>query len=161
MGGNKLYLREISQRAMDLGLDGLMVESHCDPSCALSDAKQQLTPAEFGKFLSSLVIRQSDTDSAEYKENMDQLRAQIDIIDENIMYILKSRMNISRKIGQYKKEHNIAILQTSRWDTVLSAMVEKGKESGLSENFVMAVFNAIHDESVKAQNEILSDKRPK
>ena len=161
MGGNKLYLREISQRAMDLGLDGLMVESHCDPSCALSDAKQQLTPAEFGKFLSSLVIRQSDTDSAEYKENMDQLRAQIDIIDENIMYILKSRMNISRKIGQYKKEHNIAILQTSRWDTVLSAMVEKGKESGLSEDFVMAVFNAIHDESVKAQNEILSDKRPK
>jgi|SRR5574344_864727 chorismate mutase len=161
MGGDRKYLLEISQRAMDLGLDGLMVESHCDPSCALSDAKQQLTPADFGKFLSSLVVRQADSDSAEYKENIDQLRAQIDIIDENIMYIMKSRMNISRKIGQYKKEHNIAILQTSRWDTVLSAMVEKGKESNLSEEFIRTVFNAIHEESVKAQNEILSSGKSK
>ena len=156
MGGSRAYLQEISQRALDLGLDGLMVESHCDPSCALSDAKQQVTPEDFGKLISSLVVREKDSDSPEYKENIDQLRAQIDIIDENLLYTLSTRMNVSRSIGHYKKEHNIAILQTSRWDTILSQMVEKAKAYGLSEKFVEAVFNAIHEESVREQNEILA-----
>jgi chorismate mutase len=160
MAGDRKYLQEISQRAMDLGLDGLMVESHCNPSLALSDSKQQLTPEDFKKLISSLVVRQNDTDSIEYKENIDQLRAQIDIVDENILYILNSRMNISRKIGEYKKEHNIAILQTSRWDSLISSMVEKGKDCGLSEKFITLVFNAIHEESVRAQNEILSKNQP-
>ncbi|MGM9766094.1 MAG: chorismate mutase, partial [Candidatus Cryptobacteroides sp.] len=146
----------ISQRALDLGLDGLMIESHCDPTCALSDAKQQLTPEDFGKLLSSLVVREPDSDSPEYKENIDQLRAQIDIIDENLLYILNTRMNVSRSIGNYKKEHNIAILQTSRWDEVLSGMQDKAKAYGLSEEFIAKVFTAIHDESVQEQNKILS-----
>ena len=123
MGGSREFLHEIAQRALDLGLEGLMIESHCDPSCALSDAKQQVTPADFAKLIDSLKVRDLDTDSPEYKENIDQLRAQIDIIDENILYILNTRMNVSRSIGNYKKEHNIAILQTSRWDAVLSQMV--------------------------------------
>lgn len=157
MGGSRKYLNELSQRALDLGLDGLMIESHCDPSCAMSDAGQQVTPEDFAKLIGGLKVREADSDSPEYKENIDQLRAQIDIIDENLLYILSTRMNVSRSIGRYKKEHNIAILQTSRWDAVLSQMIEKAKEYGLSAEFVSAVFNAIHEESVQEQNKILSE----
>ncbi|MBR5955409.1 MAG: bifunctional 3-deoxy-7-phosphoheptulonate synthase/chorismate mutase type II [Bacteroidales bacterium] len=156
MAGDRKYLLELSQRALDLGLDGLMVESHCDPSCALSDAKQQLTPADLGRMLGEIIVRDNDSDSLEYKENIDQLRAQIDVIDENLLFLLKNRMEVSRKIGQYKKEHNIAILQTARWDSILAAMVAKGKEYDLSEEFVTAFFNAIHEASVQTQNEILA-----
>lgn len=156
MGGDRKYLREIAQRAMDLGLEGLMVESHCAPDTALSDARQQLTPQAFADLMRNLRIRDADTDDKEYKEGIDQLRAQIDIIDENLLYTLGSRMGVSRKMGEYKRDHNIAILQASRWDQVLAAMQEKARKYGLSEAFVTGVFNAIHEESVRVQNEILS-----
>ncbi len=159
MAGDKKYLLELSQRALDLGLDGLMVESHCNPCEAFSDAKQQLTPGELKEMLyDQIIVRDNDTDSLEYKENIDQLRAQIDVIDENLLFALKSRMNVSRKIGKYKKDHNIAILQAGRWDAVLASMIEKGKEYGLSDKFLTTVFNAIHEESVQAQNEILAER---
>jgi len=161
MAGDRRYLKELSQRAMDLGLEGLMIESHCDPSCALSDAKQQLTPSDLKVMLESLIIRDSDTDSADYRENIDQLRAQIDVIDENLLFTLASRMNISRKIGNYKKEHNIAIIQASRWDSILESMKRKGREYGLKDEFVTAVFNAIHEASVAEQNEILEKDQDK
>lgn len=152
MGGKREYLAELSQRAMDLGLEGLMIESHCAPEKALSDASQQLTPDALKDLLeNTLVVRDADTDSQAYREGINQLRAQIDIIDENLLYSLSSRMEVSRKIGQYKKEHNIAILQTSRWDAVLEQMKAKGREYGLSEDFIVAVFNAIHEESVRIQ----------
>lgn len=157
IGGDRKYLQEISQRALDLGLDGLMVESHCNPDVALSDAKQQLTPGDLQSMLNKIVVREKDCDSLVYKEGIEQLRAQIDIIDENLLYTLKTRMEISRKIGMYKKNHNIAIIQSSRWDKILAEMVKKGKEYGLSESFLSNVLNAIHDESVQIQNEILSD----
>lgn len=157
MGGDRKYLRELSQRALDLGLDGLMVESHCDPSCAMSDAKQQLTPEDLGKLVKELVVRKPSSDNQEYREGIDQLRAQIDVLDENLLFTLKSRMAVSEKIGRYKREHNVAIIQTSRWDNVLADMVEKGKAYGLSQKFIEAVFNAIHDESVAVQNDILAD----
>ena len=155
MAGCTEYIEEISQRSLDLGLDGLMIETHCDPSCALSDARQQLTPEQLGELLGRLVVRNQDSDNVEYKENIDQLRAQIDVIDDNILYILASRMKISRKIGEYKKKNNIAILQTSRWDSVLEKVMTKGAEYGLSEKFVTTLFNAIHDASVQEQNAIL------
>lgn len=157
MAGSRDFILELSQRAMDLGLDGLMIESHCNPDSAMSDSRQQLTPAQLKELAGKIVVREHDSDSLEYKEGIDQLRAQIDVVDENILYILQQRMNISRKIGRYKKEHNIAILQTSRWDAVLEEMVEKGKASGLDEEFVRTVFNAIHEASVQSQNEILSE----
>ena len=136
-----------------------MIESHCNPSVALSDAKQQLTPLELSDLLyNQIVVRDADSDSKEWKDNIDQLRAKIDIIDENILYALGSRMKISRQIGEYKKSNNIAILQTSRWDAVLAKVVEKGHEYGLSEKFLKDVFNAIHEASVEIQNEIISDK---
>ncbi len=156
MAGCREYIAELSQRSLDLGLEGLMVESHCDPSCALSDAKQQLTPEALIEMLHGLTVRESDSDNLTYKENIDQLRSIIDIIDENILGQLAARMKISRKIGEYKRDNNIAILQTSRWDAILEEMVRKGAENGLSEKFVKAVFNAIHEASVQTQNDILA-----
>ena len=157
MAGSRDYIREISQRSLDLGFEGLMIESHCDPSCAMSDAKQQLTPAQLEDLLyNQITVRDADSDSPQWKDNIDQLRAKIDIIDENILYALGSRMKVSRQIGEYKKNNNIAILQTSRWDAVLEQVVAKGMEYGLDEKFITTVFNAIHEASVEAQNEILS-----
>ncbi len=159
MAGSTKYIEEISQRSLDLGLDGLMIETHCDPTCALSDAKQQLTPEQLGDMLGRLVVRNQDSDNVEYKENIDQLRAKIDVIDDSILYTLGSRMRISHQIGEYKKKNNIAILQTSRWDSVLERVIAKGAEYGLSEKFVSTLFNAIHDASVREQNSILEGNR--
>ena len=159
LGGSTDYIREISQRSLDLGFEGLMIESHCNPACAWSDAKQQLTPPELSDLLyNQILVRDADSDSPQWKENIDQLRAKIDVIDENLLYTLASRMKVSRQIGQYKKDNNVAILQTSRWDAVLAKVVEKGKEYDLPEKFLTAVFNAIHEASVEAQNEIISNR---
>ena len=160
MAGCTDYIREISQRSLDLGFEGLMIESHCNPCEALSDAKQQLTPDELSDLLyNQIKVKDKDSDAPEWKENIDQLRAKIDIIDENLLYALGSRMKISRQIGEYKKNSNIAILQTSRWDKVLAKVIEKGKEYELTEDFVKAVFNAIHEASVEVQNEVISGKK--
>lgn len=160
MGGSRDYILEISQRSLDLGFEGLMIESHCNPSVALSDAKQQLTPAELKDLLhNQIVVRDKDSDSPEWRENIDQLRVKIDVIDENILYALGSRMNVSRQIGEYKKSNNVAIIQPARWDALIGKVVEKGKEYGLPEKFLNDVFNAIHEASVEIQNEIISGKK--
>ena len=151
MGGSREYLQEISQRALDLGLEGLMIESHCNPSCALSDAKQQLTPPELKAMLESLVVRDSDTDNDAYRSGIEALRSRIDVLDENLLSTLASRLEVSRKIGAYKREHNIAIIQASRWDSILEKMIAEGEKAGLSREFVTAVFTAIHEESVRVQ----------
>jgi len=155
MGGDRKYLKELSQRSLDLGFEGLMVESHCNPDCALSDARQQLTPYDLGRMLESLTVREKDSDDRSYREGIDQLRARIDVLDENILSLLSSRMEVSAEIGNYKKTHNIAIVQTSRWDALLARMIEKGASLGLPEAFVRAVFSDIHEASVARQNEIL------
>ena len=159
MAGNKDYILELSQRSLDLGFEGPMIESHCNPSCALSDAKQQLTPAELSDMLHNQIkVRDADSDAREWKENIDQLRAKIDILDETLLYTLSSRMKVSRQIGEYKRDNNIAILQTSRWDSLLAKVVAKGKEYGLPQGFIEDVFNAIHEASVEVQNEVISGK---
>ena len=155
MAGDRKYLQELSQRAMDLGLDGLMVESHCNPACALSDAKQQLTPHDLQNLLESLVIRENTSDNEAYKDGIEALRARIDVIDDNLLKLLAERMDVSRRIGRYKKEHNVAIIQAGRWDALLAAMVARAREKGISEEAITAIMNAIHDESVKVQNEVL------
>ena len=160
MAGCKDYIRELSQRSLDLGFEGLMIESHCNPACALSDAKQQLTPEELKDMLyNQITVRDSDSDAKEWKDNIDQLRAKIDILDENLLYTLGARMKVSKQIGEYKKNNNIAILQTSRWDAVLAKVVTKGKEYGLSEGFLTDVFNAIHEASVEIQNQVISENQ--
>lgn len=157
MGGDKRFVAELSQRALDLGLDGLMIEAHCHPAEALSDATQQLTPQELRTLLEEkLTVRKPDSEERDYRENIEQLRARIDILDENLLEILKSRMAVSEEIGRFKKEHNIAILQTRRWDTLLDDMIRKGDAEGLDERFLRSLFGAIHEESIRVQNEILS-----
>lgn len=157
IAGRAEYVREIAQRSLDLGFEGLMIESHCNPAAALSDAEQQLTPSQLGEMLScGLVVRSKDSDSPQWKNNIHELRARIDILDEEILRMLSSRMEVSRQIGRYKKENNVAILQTSRWDEVLASVLEKGRAQGLSESFIKDIFNTIHEESVEAQNRILS-----
>lgn len=157
MAGCKDYLQELSQKSMNLGFHGLMVESHCDPSCALSDAKQQLTPSELIAMLEGLTVRDSDCDNLQYKENLEQLRTRIDFCDEELLRTLAARMQISRKIGQAKKESNIAIVQASRWDTLLEAVLKSADIYGLDREFISKVFNAIHEASVQEQNKILSE----
>jgi chorismate mutase len=159
MGGSRDYLLEISQRSLDLGFEGLMIEAHNNPEVALSDSKQQLTPDGLKDLLhNQIVVRDADSDAKEWRENIDQLRAKIDVIDENILYALGSRVKISRQIGEYKKNNNIAIVQASRWDSLLAKVVERGQEYGLSEKLLTDVFNAIHEASVEIQNEIISDR---
>lgn len=158
MAGTTEYIQEISQRALDLGFEGLMIETHCNPACALSDAKQQLTPDQLYDLLlgpNKLIVRDNDSDNASYRENMTQLRARIDVLDENIVSLLAQRMNVSRQIGQFKKDNNIAILQTGRWDSILEKMISRGVELGLDPEFVRTFYNSIHDESVSIQNKIM------
>ena len=135
-----------------------MIEAHCNPSVALSDAKQQLTPDELSDLLyKQVVVKDKDSDSPEWRENIDQLRAKIDVIDENILYALASRMNVSRQIGEYKKSNNVAILQTSRWDKVFAKVIAMGNEYGLPDEFIKAIYSAVHETSVEIQNQVISD----
>jgi chorismate mutase len=151
MAGDRKYLQELSQRAMDLGLDGLMVESHCNPDCALSDAKQQLTPRDLQTLLESLAIRESTSQDEGYRDGIEALRARIDVIDDNLLNLLRDRMNVSRKIGEYKREHNVAILQAGRWESLLASMEERAEAMGISREAIRAIMTAIHDESVRVQ----------
>lgn len=161
MGGSTEYIQDLSQRALDLGFEGLMIESHCNPACALSDAKQQLTPDQLWEILlgdNKLVVRDNDTDNLVYKENMTQLRAKIDVLDDNILLLLAQRMAVSKTIGQFKKENNIAILQAGRWDALLERMISKGAEIGLDADFVRDIYVTIHEASVNVQNKVLEEK---
>lgn len=152
IAGKREYLQELSQRAMDLGIDGLMVESHCDPSCALSDAAQQLTPAALRTLLESLTVRDAATADEAFNEALSRLRAQIDVIDENLIYTLASRMKVSKQIGELKKAGNVAIVQAGRWDAVLEKVARSAASYGLDTDFVKRLFNLIHEASVAEQN---------
>ena len=152
IAGKREYLLELSQRAMDLGIDGLMVESHCDPSCALSDAAQQLTPAALRTLLESLTVRDAATADEAFNEALSRLRAQIDVIDENLIYTLASRMKVSKQIGELKKAGNVAIVQAGRWDAVLAKVRASAESYGLDPDFVVRLFNLIHEASVAEQN---------
>ena len=141
---------------MDLGFEGLMIESHCNPAVALSDAKQQLVPTDLRELVESLLIREKDSVDEDYRSGIEQLRSRIDYIDEDLLKEFGERMDVSRMIGSYKRDHNVAIVQTSRWDVVMEGMKEKARAYGLSEKFIEDVFNAVHEESIRIQNEVLS-----
>ncbi len=151
MAGRRELVPELAIKAMDLGLDGLMIECHCNPSAALSDASQQLSPEEFFSLLGRIRTRDKDSADSDYRSAIDALRSEIDDIDGKILALLAQRMDASRRIGIQKKEHNVAILQSSRWDKVLERIHKQAAEYGLEESFVDRIFNTVHDESVKAQ----------
>ena len=152
IAGKREYLQELSQRAMDLGLEGLMIESHCNPAEALSDAAQQLTPSALIALLESLTVRNAATADEAFNEGLSRLRAQIDVIDENLVYTLASRMKVSKRIGELKKKGNVAIVQAGRWDAVLAKVRASAESYGLDPDFVKRLFNLIHEASVAEQN---------
>ena len=152
MGGRRDLIAPISQQAMDLGFDGLMIESHCNPDCAWSDAKQQVLPEVLDFILDRLVIR----DSVEATESINQLRKQIDELDNSLMELLTKRMRISREIAEYKKLHNMTVVQTTRYSEILDKRGAQGALCGMNPDFVRTVYEAIHSESVRQQIEIMN-----
>ena len=152
IGGKRELVAPLCQQAMDLNFDGLIVESHCNPDCAWSDASQQVTPDVLDYILNLLVIR-TETQST---ESLAQLRKQIDECDDNIIQELAKRMRVAREIGTYKKEHDMTILQTGRYNEILEKRGSQGALCGMDAEFIKKVFEAIHEESVRQQMEIIN-----
>ncbi len=156
--GRRDILLDVAQKAIDLDYDGLMIESHIDPDNAWSDAKQQVTPERLGEMLTmQFVWRKEDISSEEFHASMEKLRQQINHLDDELMQILGQRMKVADKIGQYKKENNITILQTNRWNAILERALQKGEKLGLSKEFITKYFDAVHMESINHQNKIMND----
>ena len=154
--GRRDILQEVAQTAIDLDFDGLIIESHIDPDNAWSDAKQQITPERLGELVGSIRWRNEDVASAEYHAALEKLRQQINNLDDELMQILSQRMKVAENIGQYKKDNNITILQTNRWNAILERAFTKGEKLGLSKEFVTKYFDAVHMESINHQNKIMN-----
>ena len=152
IGGRRDLIAPLCQQAMDLGFDGLIVESHCCPDDAWSDAKQQVTPEILDYILSLLVVR----DEHYSTEGLHQLRGQIDELDNQLMDLLAKRMRVCREIGTYKKEHNMTIVQTNRYNEILDKRGAQASLCGMSPEFAAQIFEHIHEESVRQQLEILN-----
>ncbi|MDR0506157.1 MAG: bifunctional 3-deoxy-7-phosphoheptulonate synthase/chorismate mutase type II [Dysgonamonadaceae bacterium] len=153
IGGKRELVSPLSQQAMDLNYNGLIIESHCNPDSAWSDKEQQITPEVLSYILKTLVIR----DTEHTTKNLTELRCQIDEIDNELLTILAKRMQISKEIGQYKKEHNMPVLQTVRYDEILEKTISHAKQLGMETNFMKTVLEAIHEESIRQQIEILNN----
>ena len=151
IGGKRELVAPLAQQAMDLNFDGLIIESHCDPDHALSDAAQQLTPEVLDYTLNMLVIR----DNVQTTENISVLRKEIDELDTQLLQLLAKRMGISREIGTYKKEHNMPILQSNRYDEILKSRRERGEQMDLDGEFVNKIMTSIHEESVRVQMQLM------
>lgn len=154
--GNRHLLQEVIQNAIDLDYDGILIESHTDPDNAWSDALQQVTPQRLQAMLEKIVWRQEAVLSGQVHEQLEQLRRQIDRLDDEILQVLHHRMKISEQIGLYKKEHDITILQTERWNAILERVCRNGEKAGLSKEFITKYFDAIHMESIKHQDAIMN-----
>jgi chorismate mutase len=156
--GRRDLLQKVAQKAMDLNFDGLMIESHITPDTAWSDAAQQITPEVYSQLISDLIIREYDPKDVKEKTKLDRLRKEIDMIDDEIMNILASRMKIARDIGAYKKDNNMTILQSERWKEVLQKFIARGSQNGLSEEFITKIIKSIHDESIEQQERVMTDE---
>src|SRR5574344_1149240 len=152
IGGRRELIAPLCQQAMDLGFDGLIVESHCNPDNAWSDASQQVTPDILDYILNLLVIRSEKVTT----EGIVELRKQIDECDNNLIELLAKRMRICREIGQYKKEHNMTILQTARYNEIIEKRGAQGALCGMDADFIKNVFEGVHQESVRQQMEIIN-----
>ncbi|MCX8481794.1 MAG: chorismate mutase [Sediminibacterium sp.] len=152
--GKRDNLLAVSQKAIDLDYDGLIIETHRDPDNAWSDAKQQVTPEVLLEILNAIVWKKEDISSEEYHANLDKLRQQINHIDDEIVMLLKNRMDFAKKIGEYKKANNITILQTTRWNEIREKLINQAHKNGLNQDFVIKYFNVIHEESINIQNKL-------
>ena len=154
--GKRDMILEVSQTALDLNYDGLMIETHYDPDNAWSDAAQQVTPDSLKQIFLDLRIRKEHDDEAGYQSKLSQLRAQIDVFDNAIIETMGKRMKTADSIGALKKSRNVAVLQSKRWNEILGKMILEGEEHGLSEEFILRVFKAIHQESINHQEKVIN-----
>ena len=154
--GKRDMIFDVSQTALDLNFDGLMIETHHDPDNAWSDAAQQVTPDRLIQIMNDLKIRKESDPEAEYNSQLGNLRAQIDVIDNSIIETLGKRMKVSDGIGALKKSKNVAVLQSNRWNEILGKMILEGETKGLSEEFVLRMFKAIHQESINHQEKVVN-----
>lgn len=159
ISGDRNLIAEISQTALDLNFDGLMIETHCSPDTAWSDAQQQITPSRLAEILDGLIIRNENSSEINFQQEINRLRSQIDILDEQMLDIIQKRMKIAENIGDLKKENNISVLQNKRWNEIQQRMILLGKEKNLSEEFVTKFLKIIHQESINKQEEILIKKQ--
>ena len=156
IAGRKDLIFDLSQTALDLNFDGLMIESHWDPDNAWSDAKQQVTPTRLIEIMKDLTIRKTTDNEAAFQSSLQQLRTQIDLLDQTLLDALGKRMKISDDIGKLKKENNVAVLQNKRWNEILGRMILEGEERNLGKEFVIKLFKSIHQESINHQEKILN-----
>jgi chorismate mutase len=154
--GSRELLGEVAQKAIDLNMDGLMLETHRDPSNAWSDADQQVTPKELDNILANLVWRNPNSLDLEVKAKLEELRAAIDGLDRDILELLMNRLEVTRKIGEYKKEHNITILQHQRWNEILHDREAFIKGKDISLRFLYKFLEAIHEESIQQQTAVMN-----
>lgn len=154
--GRRDILQDVAQKAIDLDFDGLMVETHIDPDNAWSDAKQQITPEAFATMLDNMVWRKESTDSREFLTVLEKLRQQINHLDDELMQLIGQRMQIAEKIGIYKRDNAVTILQTNRWNEILDRAYQKGEKLGLSREFVTRYLDAVHMESINHQNKVMN-----
>ena len=154
--GKRDMIFEVSQTALDLNFNGLMIETHTDPDNAWSDAAQQVTPETLIQMMEDLKIRKETDTEADYRNALNTLRTQIDVIDHQLIDILGKRMKIADAIGELKKDKNVAVLQSKRWNEILGKMILEGEQNKLSEEFILRVFKAIHQESINHQEKIMN-----
>jgi len=159
--GNASLIASVSQKAMDVDFDGLMIETHCNPKEAWSDAKQQITPFELHELVDNLVLRSSDASSLDDEDTLEELRTKIDAFDEELMEVFVGRMSVVDKIGVWKKRNNVTIYQATRFEQIIDAAVQKATKYSLSPEFVENIFKAIHVESINRQTAILNAKDEK
>jgi len=156
--GRRDMIQEVSQQALDLNYDGLIIETHTDPDNAWSDAAQQVTPTKLKQIFEDLKVRKVTGQDADYNTKMAALRIDIDDYDNTIIDILAKRMKVSGKIGSLKKEFNVAVLQNRRWNEILDKMTAEGIDKGLSQDFIVDIFKAIHQESISHQEKVINNK---
>ncbi|WP_428231482.1 chorismate mutase [Flavobacterium sp.] len=154
--GDRKMIFEVTQEALDLNYDGMIIETHYDPDNAWSDAAQQVTPDALKQIIKDLTIRKTDDTTDQYTQKMTKLRANIDVLDANLLELLGKRMKVADEIGQVKKDANVAILQNNRWNEILGKMILEGEKKGLTEEFVLRMFKAIHQESIGHQEKIFN-----
>ena len=154
--GKRDIIFDVSQTALDLNFDGLMIETHFDPDNAWSDAAQQVTPTSLKQIMEDLKIRKETETDYSYRNSLENLRAQINVVDDQLIDLLGKRMKVADQIGALKKEQNVAVLQSRRWNEILGNMVLEGEQKGLSEEFVLRMFKAIHQESINHQEKIIN-----
>jgi len=146
----------ISQKAIDLDMSGLMIESHFQPKTALSDSRQQVTPAQLNRIINELIIREANISNKKFKGQLEPLRNVIDDLDEEIIQNLSLRMDIAERIGEYKKANNVTILQITRWEDLINKRLNMGLAMGLSEEFIKSLLQLIHKESIKRQTLVMN-----